>query len=1001
VSDELLDETIEHLNPKQLNRMVAMLTSSIPLAIDKKDAEQLSIDESLLNRLKNTSKGHIIEQSIAQHLDAQQLHNASAEHQLPAQLKTRLQQPAWSAPILVSTAQLAVDPEVSGKEPDFDHFDKVISGYQSLLPADKQDKIATQAGAQIASFEDKELGTLLIQRFKGLFGDKLYTEIVKHLTDDKLATLTQQLYRYSTGQEILPSGESNETVSAAYKQLMQTVKNIKMRTVVEMHKDRQRQQEETRLDTIEKGIQSILSNDPKAFTNKLVSQALPETVAQYLTEGKERQADTLLMHTAVALQSDSITIQRNSAVALAEITQQLAQQRQWERLIRLMPALEQALKHLGKDEESVKKIITALSKLAHYYLQQENYEKAYEVIHAIGRITSGQNAHFSETVHKHSTKALEHISSDDILKKLLEVYLHDEKKRDNAGNLLTDLGRKSAHFQLQYLMKSESRFERKLLINLISQTGHTASDVLLDQLIQPSPWYVTRNIVRLLGEIGSPSFIRPISQFFDHKDLRVQQEVLNTAVKIGGEHIHQFLLQAFNEMHDGIKTRVVHYMAQYPSETYVRPLLDVLEANRPLQGKNKIQFQLAICKTLGIIGDRRALQLLQTVAQSKSVLGISGYNDEVRNAAARTIRLIRSHAQEGRVPQTKKEVTATQQSPLSTPAQNIPSIAEKEQHIFHMAEQDKKEQAKEALFELVVATAKAGDYDNAERLRERIYEIDPMALSEIIRSGEIIEQEKSGAINEEDLTIWAQLTDVLTTEEFQTLYHGLIEKTYTPEESIVTQGAKNDELYFINQGSIKVSHQVQEKEIFITSLNRGEIIGENFFTPSIWTISLTALTQSRISVLKQETLVKWKNQFPGLENKLNSFYEKTNQITSILQKKGLERRKDDRFTISRKIQVQPTDYNGNAIGRGFRAEIIDISRGGLAFVIRITKKENTKLLLGRNLQIVLPIGGKANYLYLPGQSIGVQPFNVFESDYAVHFTFHTQLEQKVLQQILG
>ena len=986
--------------------MVAMLTSSIPLAIDNNGTPDLTaVDDDMLKRLVQTPKGPIIRQLYSHQVDAHTLQmSATAGQSPPPNLQRRLQQPEWSGPLLVTAAQLAVDPSITGKnQTDFEGFNQILTNYGTVLDQEQQTQVAAQAGIQLAGFEDNELGKMLIQRFKGLFGDKLYTEVIKHLSDEKLATLTQQMYRFVTGQELLPEGESNQEVTAAYKRLMQTVKNVKIRTVVEMHQERQQKEAESKADKISKGINAILANDTSQLADKDICQELPDTIIQFIKDGKNIEADTLLMHTAIAIQSTSEKTRINGAETLALTAQKLAEHKQWNRLVKLLPALEQALPLVVADESSIKKIITAISQLAHHFLELDNYAKAFEIVHVINRITSSTvGIAVSETIQEHGVAVLDQISSDSILERLLEAYLHDEEKRETAGNLLTDLGKKSARYQLQYLMSSESRFERKLLLNLIKQTGNAAKDILLEQIKQPSPWYVTRNIVRLLGEIGSPALINAIKPFISHHDIRVQQEVLNTAVKLGGNETPNFLKLALSSMDDTIKTKVVHHMGNVPDESYVRPLTELLDQNRSIQGKNKNLFQIAICKTLGIIGSRRALQTLQSVAQTKSVLGIASYADEVRDAASLTARRIRARLSPEQSTQTPN--SSTMQSPRGEKPQSIsqgPSTTDQEIHIFKMVEQGKKEEAKEALFDLVTATARAGDFLNAERLRERIYEIDPMALSEIIRSGEIIEQEKTGAINQDDLNTWAQLTDKLTSAEFQTIYHELRERIFTAEESIVKQGEQNDELFLINQGSIKASHLINDKEIFITSLGRGEIIGENFFTPSIWTINLTALTQTRIYVLKQDQLAKWKEQFPGLEDKLKSFYNKNNKVPGILKKKGLERRRDERFKISRKIQVQPTDSKGNPIGRGFRADIIDISKGGLAFLIRITKKENAKLLLGRSLQIVLPVGGKANYLYLQGLSIGVQPFNVFESDYAVHFKFHNNLDATILQQILG
>ncbi|MCL2340105.1 MAG: cyclic nucleotide-binding domain-containing protein [Proteobacteria bacterium] len=258
-----------------------------------------------------------------------------------------------------------------------------------------------------------------------------------------------------------------------------------------------------------------------------------------------------------------------------------------------------------------------------------------------------------------------------------------------------------------------------------------------------------------------------------------------------------------------------------------------------------------------------------------------------------------------------------------------------------------------------------------------------------------------GAIKKEDLAVWATLTDQLTAHEFKTLCDELRELDFNPRDTVVAQGDKNDTLFFITQGSIKVSHQSGSRELFITTLNRGQIAGESFFAPSLWTVTLTSLTPSRVHVLPQSTLNSWQEKFPELRAKLHSYYLAGNTIAGIFEKKKLERRQDQRFNLMRTIQVHPVDNRVKPIGRGFRSETMDISYGGMAFLVRISRRESARLLLGRRMQITLPVGGKEQFLTFRGMIIGIQPTLVLENEFSVHFTFDKPLDQQHLQAVLG
>jgi CRP-like cAMP-binding protein len=329
-------------------------------------------------------------------------------------------------------------------------------------------------------------------------------------------------------------------------------------------------------------------------------------------------------------------------------------------------------------------------------------------------------------------------------------------------------------------------------------------------------------------------------------------------------------------------------------------------------------------------------------------------------------------------------------------------VAEREGQIFQLYHAGNKEQAKQQLFELIVSCARQKDFPNAERLRERLYDIDSMALMEIIQSGEIIEEEKSGSIDRDILHVWSSLLQVLTTEEFNALYHAMEKRTIKPEEVLVSQGAKNDALFFIHRGGLRVSYYQTGtgggKEIFLKNLHSGDIAGENFFNATVWTVSLTSVPQSDISVLTRKELARLEQKNPGIESKLRDYYARTTDIAGLLNRKGLDRRVYERYRVERRIHLQITGKTGQVLS-SFRGDMDDISQGGLSFMVRITRKENSRLLLGRKIRAAIPLSaGGEQQLY--GTVIGVQFCDPIRSDYSVHVRFDRELDRSLLQQII-
>ena len=994
VSDEMLDETVAQLTPKQLNRMVATLTSDIPLRVDTEaNSGSGASENTILKRLTHTKKGKDIgdlaEYNIAAH---HLLHAGPLATQLPEQLTSRLHQPEWSAPVLVSAARQLLDTrgEAPGAPMHLADFEQMLERYSSLLSQEEQLQVAARAGAELANLEDQELGLVLVKKYKNIFGEQLYQQVIAQLSPERIERLTSQFHELAEGHTIKPADLKASEVEEAYQGLMETVRSEKMRAIIELHQEQKKQKELELQETLNRSRENLLHGKFEELEQYSFAKSVPEEVRHLLLNGEDAIADNLMMQLAIGMQHQVPRVRENAFEALAATAENLTRIGQWERFAKLLPALKQGLEQDGVKGSCSEKAITAISGLAGHYLTQEDYVSAHETLHFLQQLSQAR----SPQVREQAKDAQKLLSTQEVLTQLLHHFFHSERQQQTVGKILVELGEESAKFQLKQLFESESRFERKRLLGLIKQNGNPAVTLLSQQLRNDAPWYVLRNVIRLLGEVGTEAHFARIHPFISHSDPRVQQEVVATASKLAGADLKDFLLEALQKVDDSLKIRVTNHIATVHDERFVRPLTDLLESTSPFQGKNKTDLQVSICKALGTIGSKRATGSLSRVAQSKNMLGLSGYVDEVRAAAERALQQIRraSHDQH-----------EEHHSLNSTDAVQVTSeeIQAAEQAIFALAKQGKPAEARGQLLDLIGTVAHAGDLATAERLRKRIYELDEAPLADIICDETALEQKKQDGISAEDMEIWAELTDQLGTKEFQTIYQAFSERKLNPEETIVSQGDKNDNLFFINQGSVKVSHLVDDRELFITSLSRGQLAGENFFTPSLWTVTLTSLTPARVYLLPQSALTQWQEKFPGLRAKLHNYYRTYDNISGMLQKKGLNRRKDERFTLARKIQVQPISTQDAPIGRGFRSETADISVGGMAFLIRISRQENARLLLGRRMQVTLPVGGKTGHMTFKGLVIGVQPYRQLIGNFSVHFRFDTPIDHQELQSILG
>jgi CRP-like cAMP-binding protein len=307
--------------------------------------------------------------------------------------------------------------------------------------------------------------------------------------------------------------------------------------------------------------------------------------------------------------------------------------------------------------------------------------------------------------------------------------------------------------------------------------------------------------------------------------------------------------------------------------------------------------------------------------------------------------------------------------------------------------------AVKALFDLIVHHAKKKEFSKAEALRERLFQVDAMALTEIVRSGEIIEEEKTEQRDQRHLETWKALYDKLSAEQANALYYALTQVTFNAGERVFSQGERNSNLYFIDEGEIKITITSKGAERLVMTLNPGETLGqETFFSKTAHcTTEASALSRSKVNYLEKGTLKNWSQAFPTLESTLHDFCHRMQKIEDSLRKKDLERRTQERIRIGGKLLVQLLGSNGKAMGKPFKGGFQDISEGGLSFSVRILNRDTAHLLLGRNLilNFVLPFGDSKKGIERRGRVIGAEA-QAF-GDYFFHIKFQKPLPADIVE----
>lgn len=586
-----------------------------------------------------------------------------------------------------------------------------------------------------------------------------------------------------------------------------------------------------------------------------------------------------------------------------------------------------------------------------------------------------------------------------ILEELALVCLHSQGGRQAlAEKILTHLGRRAVIFLLEKLLFSQHKSERLHLIRLIPDTGKVAVPVLKEYLGKDMPWYGVRNIVLLIAAVGDSSLVPLVLPALKHDDIRVQQQVIDCINKLDGVDTKRYLLSALSLVNDELKPHLVLQLGQLGCTECVDVLLDLLANRETIADHVRDELLGQLCIVLRLAPQQRTLILLRQLVAEREKKG--GGRDSVSLIAKRTLQVLEPQLQPATKESSGEEVEVSFDSDLHAEQKARLGLRGVEAKIQRLLQENKMAEVTTLIADHAIQAAKEKDFVTAEILRDRMMAVNPNALIEVIRVGEIIEDEKSHAISSHHLTIWSELYDFLDTETFSALYHCQRLQEYQANEVIVHQGEANATLFFINSGQVAITCSHGKKEVFVKRLDSGEIVGVGpFFDVSVWTVTLTTITPVKLMILERQPFLKLLPKHPGLESRLADFCRRSDNIAELLQSSGENRREEVRHALQLTVVNCLVDSHGKPSPQKFRGQVEDVSIGGLALLIRISKKENARLLLGKHIVSFLPMG-LAEERELRGEIVGVTLLDYVEKDYIVHVRFEQPMSEADLKSIL-
>jgi CRP-like cAMP-binding protein len=595
-------------------------------------------------------------------------------------------------------------------------------------------------------------------------------------------------------------------------------------------------------------------------------------------------------------------------------------------------------------------------------------------------------------------KCLEAFTKKSILTFLCTSVLNSTTTNRDLEGILEVLSPASTINLLQMLEPQTPQDQKTKLIGILVHQGSLAVPGLERFAAECQETRDLLLVLQIARDIGGEELLPLATTLVHHKDEAIQLASIGIIVEHGGEQKLGHLLAALELVSDSVKLHLLKFLlGERLDDPLVRESFVALGRRRvTFAQQHFLELMLAILVGLKRNPSRDSLQLLY---EFKDEAKSKGWDRQLSLGIQEAINTVE--------PVLRRESRNMSGDDGSVQFVNDPveqqlaagKIREVEERVASFLAEENTKEAGVFVYNQAVMAANQRDYAVAEKLRDRLLEIDPFALTEVVRLGELIDENKSGAITSQHLEIWHDLCSQFPEDTYAALYHNCRLENYRPGDILVKSGEIDNSLFFLNSGTISMTCETGGREVFLRKYTPGNILGaEHFFSASVWTVTLVAMTEVQVHVLERKSWELLVKRYPQLSGQLQDFCQRYAKAADLLKMSGDERRRDFRHPISVPSRHILIDHYGQKSERSCRGQLLDISNSGVAFTLKMATREMAQDLLGRQLVTSLEVQGEKEEI--TGVVVGVRPLDPVEKLYSVHVKL-AEDNRRIVSKIVG
>jgi HEAT repeat protein len=183
---------------------------------------------------------------------------------------------------------------------------------------------------------------------------------------------------------------------------------------------------------------------------------------------------------------------------------------------------------------------------------------------------------------------------------------------------------------VERLGEETDRTRRGRLVEVVRSVGPISLPALIDALTSPA-WFLVRNALTLLSDIGNTDCIPAILPLLGHPEPRVRRTAVRALWKLGGPVVEPHLLAHMKETDAETMQEILFALGQLRSESSLPQVTALAQDKRVLE-----RLRIQALETLGHIASPKAMPVLLESMRRKGFFN-AGESPAIRMAAAKAL----------------------------------------------------------------------------------------------------------------------------------------------------------------------------------------------------------------------------------------------------------------------------------------------------------------------------------------------------------------------------